>query len=476
MPLPSHLTLRVAICLSAACLSASCSSSDAQAQDALNDYQTATAANDLAGARRALLKLVRAKDDVADYWAELGKIQAALGRSGDAYFAYTRAYELDRSNPNLLRSVVEYALRTGDLPMAETRAKELEVVSPDDPLVKLTKGWTAVSELRYDQALSIADSVLAASPFDTGGAIIKARALLGLNRGPEAEALLTKQVQAQPLDSGSLELLTRIYFRRGDWAKATEAARRLNALTPSDKDNALLLIEAAFRSGNVTVGRAASARLLKPNTEPVDIAPVLDLWANYWPSPQRLQDARTLASSAAGPDQRLAYASFLSRMGSPADAGRIAAIDAKLPVDAHSAEANAVLGDALFRMGRLADAKNRLDAVIAFDPGNATALRGRAELELKIGRADAAVIDAQKLITVVTRSSEDRLLLARSFAAAGKPDWAERTLWTAFQDIPGDEKILAALEATKKGDSDANRELEDEFARQRDALLGRGLL
>jgi hypothetical protein len=49
-------------------------------------------------------------------------------------------------------------------------------------------------------------------------------------------------------------------------------------------------------------------------------------------------------------------------------------------------------------------------------------------------------------------------------------------LWSAFQDIPADEQLLAALETTKKGDPDATRQLQEEFDRQRDAKLSRGLL
>jgi predicted Zn-dependent protease len=476
MPVPTHLILRAAFCLSAVFAAAGCSSSDARARDALNAYQTALAANDMVGARRELLKLVRTKDDVADYWSELGRVEAALGQLGDAAYAYSRAYELDRSNPNLLRSVVEYALRSGNMDLAKARVKELEVVLPDDPWVKITRGWMAIGDLRYDEALGISNNLLATSPFDSGANIIKARALLGLNREDEAIDVLTKHIQAQPSDAGSLELLARIYVRRGDWARATDASRRLNAIPPFNRNNGLMLAEAAFRSGNVAIGRAASSRLLKPNVKPNDIWPVLDIWTNYWQSPQRLEDARTFALSAAGPQQRLVYAAFLSRQGSPADAVRFAAPDAILPVRADNAEANAVLADALFRLGKLADAKSRFDAVIAFDPGNATALRGRSELELKTGDSGAAVLDAQKLVTVDPYSADDRLLLAHILASAGKADWADRTLWEAFQAIPGNEKIFAALQASKKSNIDATRELQDEFDRQRDTTLGRGIL
>jgi predicted Zn-dependent protease len=476
MPLPTHLILRAAACLSAACLSAACSSSDARARDALSAYQTASAANDMVGARKALLKLVRAKDDVPDYWVELGKLQVSIGSYDDAYYAFTRAYELDRSNVDILHAVTELALRSGDIALAQSHARELEVISPADPWVKLTTGWAAFTESHFDQALAAADSILANAPFDPAGTVLKARALLSLNRQDEAMDLLNKEMQAQPMDGSSRQLLAKIYIQQNAWAKVVEVARPLSEANPADQESARVLIEAALRSGNVAVARQASFRILRPNAEPSTISSVLDLWVNYWPSSQRIQDARALAGRAAGPEQRLVYAAFLSRAGSPADAIRLSAPAAGLPVNAGNAEANAVLADAWSRTGNAGAAKSRFDAVIAFDPGNATALRGRAELELRTGNAEAAIMDAQKLTTVLPNSAQDRLLLARSYSAAGKKAWADRTLWSAFQAIPADENIYAALQLTRKGNSEAIRDLQEEFDRQRNAKIYQGLM
>jgi predicted Zn-dependent protease len=476
MSVPPHLILRVAACLSAACLSASCNTSDARAQQALEAYQAAAAQNDLITARVALLNLVRAKDDVSEYWVELGKVQASLGSFGDAYYAFSRAYELDRGNAQLLSVVTQLALRSGDIALAQRRAKDLEVLAPSDPWVKLTAGWAAISQSRFDDAIAASDTLLQATPFDPSATVLKARALIGQDREPEAVELLKKQVQAQPSDAGSLDLLARAYERRSDWQSAAAVALQLQNLTPTDRNNSLLLIKSAFLANNVTLGRAASQRLLQPNAETGMINAVLDLWTSYWPSPERLQEATRLATKAQGLEQKLVYAAFLNRMGRPAEAIRLSSAAATLPVNAGNAEANAVLADALSRTGKLAEARSRLDAVIAFDPGNATALRSRAELQLQTGDAAAAVIDAEKLVTVLPQSATDRLLLARAFTAADKSRWADRTLWSAFQDIPGDERIYAALAARRKGNSDAIRELQEEFARQRDKKLGQGLL
>src|SRR4029078_12044120 len=93
-----------------------------------------------------------------------------------------------------------------------------------------------------------------------------------------------------------------------DWHSAAATLQRMTQLTPTDVDNWLLLIEAAFRSGDVAQGRAASARLLGPNASSARISSVLQLWADFWPSPRRIQDARKNAEQAAGADQKIAYA------------------------------------------------------------------------------------------------------------------------------------------------------------------------
>lgn len=476
MHLPSHPILRAVAWLSAAVVLAGCSSSDSRARAALGDYQTAAAANDLPAARQALLRLVRAKDDVADYWAELGKVQAAMGSYGDAYYALTRAHELNRSDPSLVRALTELALRSGDITQAQARAEELEILSPSDPWIQLVKGWAAFGEYRFDEALAVSDAMLASSPFDPSATVLKARALSAMHRDNEAVDLLTKQIQSQPTDVGSMAVMARIFYRHNDWAKVAQLAQRVSALAPADSENSLLLVEAAFRSGNVPLGRSASFRLVPPAADPSTVASVLDLWADYWPSPQRIADARRLADAAPRQDQRLTYAEYLNRFGSPRDAIRIAAPVATLPVRAESAQANAVVAEALSRSGNISAAKARFDAVIAFDPGNATALRGRADLELRSGNAATAVLDAQKLVTVLPSNPGDRLLLARAFDAAHNRPWMERTLWAAFQDIPGNERILAALQSANKGDPDAMEHLNAEFARQRDNRLNRGLL
>ena len=182
-------------------------------------------------------------------------------------------------------------------------------------------------------------------------------------------------------------------------------------------------------------------------------------------------------AAAAGPQQRLTYAEFLRRVGNPADAIRLSSGEASLPVRAGNAEANAVLADALWRArtvsGRPRAVSMRcLRSTLEMRPHFAVEPNSKSVLGM---RRPPWWMHKSSLRCCPT-STDARLLLARCYSAAGDKAWVDRTLWTAFQEIPADEKIYAALGATRKGDLDATRDLQEEFDRQRNAKVNRGLL
>jgi tetratricopeptide (TPR) repeat protein len=472
---PSNFIKRLNLLALAFLCLGGCRSAVSQAQHAFADYQNAMAANDLPNARKALLALVNVQDDVADNWVELGKLQASMGAYGDAQYAFTRAYELNRRDPEILRAVTQLDLRSGDFPTAQTHARELELLAPSDPWIKIADGYVALNQSRFEDALAISNSLLSASPFDSNGKVLKARALLGEQKFDEALALLTAQIAFAPRDVEALRLAEKIYEQRGDWRHVAEAAHRLSEMMPVKRDMELLFISASFKSGASSEGRKASLSLLNSTTDPSLIVSILDTWADYWPSPQRISDASLLGTNAHG-QARMAYADFLNRMNDPSGAISLVGLSATLPVDSENAQANAVKADALARSGSVAEAGRLFDAVLSFDGGNPTALRGRAELRLRNGQAGDATADAQKLVSVLTQSSRARLLLARCFAASGNAVEAENTLWDGFHTIPNSEALFEALKASMQGNSDAISRLTEEYTQQRNAELYRGII
>ena len=170
-----------ACCIAATALSAilaGCDSSESDAREAYAEYQAASAAGDLPAARIALLQLVNAKDDDPTYWEELGRVQLQFEDYQGAYYAFTRAQELDRGNVATLATLTQLALLSGNADTAERHARQLELVAPGHPAVKLAYGYIYLKRQEYDKADEQADSLLAAFPYEPGAKLLKARILL----------------------------------------------------------------------------------------------------------------------------------------------------------------------------------------------------------------------------------------------------------------------------------------------------------
>lgn len=448
----------------------SCDSRASRSEAALRKYQAASAAGDMLGARTALLGLVAVNEDVASYWVELGKVQLALNDTGSAYYAFTRANELDRSNVEVLRYLTQIALQSGQLDAAEERSRELDIVAPGDPVVKITNGLVALRRSEFDNALKQADAILAGAPLDTSSKILKARALVGLGRTDEAYKVLDEQTVLQPQDRGALSALLRLHRMNDDWAPILALGERYSALDPADNQVVLTTIEAAFRTGNVAAGRDRSLKLLTPLAKPELIEQVLSLWSDHWRGSEPIALARRLGSSA-GSRQRVAYATYLNRHGDPRSAAALVADQATASPTPATADARAAYYESQWRLGDRATARSSLERLLNEDADNDVALSALAPLLLAIGDHGQALNVARKLVTVEPTEVDPRLGLARAYELAGDQAAATRTLWDAFHDVPAEERIYTALRAKLGGDDDGLRRLSGEFDDQRKRKL-----
>jgi predicted Zn-dependent protease len=435
------------------------------------------ASGDLPAARRALLEIVAVKDDDPAYWEELGKIQVELGSMADAYYAYTRAHELDRTNGPVLANLTQLALLSGDVDLAEKHARQLELITADAPAVKLAYGYSALRRQNLDEADKQADALLKTLPFEPGVKLLKARILLARGKHEEAASLLEKQLLTRPDDAGSLKALMALHERYENWPGVASAASRVARLDPKDVDAGLIAVDAELRSKNFPGAMRAAQPFLKPDAPGEQVDSVLWLWAEHWKEPDAVAAARRL-SKAAGPQQRLAYAAYFNEVGSPQDAVDLAGGGPQLPVSRANSSANAIVADALAQSGRTDEAKQLLDTILKMEPDHVYALRARINLEIRTGKAIAAVSDAQRLVSVLPNSARDRLLLARAYAAAGDGRQLDRTLWDAFHEISANRELYEALRAhvAKSDGPDAVEQVDAEYQHQQDAELVRDFI
>ena len=454
--------------LSRACLGlalvlflSACDSRASRAQAAFDKYQAASNAGNLADARRALLALVAANEDVPSYWLELGKVQLRLGDYPQAFYAFTRANELNRGDPEAVRFLAQIAVQSGDLQEAEQQASRLDLLAPGDPMVKLTQGMVALQRKKYDEASQRADEILAQAPLDPNAKVLKARALVGLGQGASAIALLKDQVARQPKDAGSMRALFNLQRGTGDWTALLATGRSYLALVPEDTRIGLLTIDAAFKANDITAAKALSLALLNPDASPALIVSVLETWRAQWKSPDSLALARALAAKA-GPAQQIVYGHYFNQSGAAGTTVAMLGTVAAGKTRPDNADAQAIYYEALAAQGQREAARAGLEAILLVDQQNDLALGALTPLLLQMGDKARALNMARKLVAVAPKSVAGRVVLAKTYDSSGDRDAAVRTLWDALHDIPGEETIYTLLRAYLPPD-DARR-LDGEFA------------
>ncbi|NUT01649.1 MAG: hypothetical protein HOP96_11815, partial [Sphingomonas sp.] len=283
MKSPSPFFAACCIAATALCLPISaCSSGETRARQSFGEYQAALASGDLLAARRALLETVGAQDDVPVYWEELGKLQVQLGSFNDAYYAYTRAHELDRTDPQILGNLTQLALMSGQIDLAEKHAHELELIAADNPAIHLAYGYAALQHQSLDEADRHSDELLKALPDEPSAKLLKARILVARKMNDEAIALLENQLKSRPDDAGTLKALMSLHERSENWAGVAKMASRVASLDPKDTDTGLMAVDAALRTKDVPAAMRAAQPFLKPDAPGERVDSVLWLWAEHW--------------------------------------------------------------------------------------------------------------------------------------------------------------------------------------------------
>jgi predicted Zn-dependent protease len=447
-----------------------------RARAAYAQYQDAIATGNLFQARLALLRLVSTEQDVADYWIELGKLQIQLGDYSGAYSAFSHAHELDRSNVEVLGTLTQIALMSRDLNVASTQARTLALLAPDHPAVALVHGFVAYESGDMDKAEQEADGLLGREPNNSLARLLKARVLMQKGKPNDAIAVLEDQHRTVPQDGGTVRALSLIYRLRGDWRNFARLQADAHRLDPKNADFAQGEVEGLLRSGDVAGAARASAPLLSGTASPEMVDAVLRIWSRFEPKGSTLPSGLQLAQAVSG-DRRLAFANYYNRVGKPQAAAALLG-GSQLPVTHLNAGWNAAFAQSLALQGHDQEAKILFDQVLDREADQVEALRGRSALEARTGLTRQAIVDAQRLVTISPKTGEDRILLAQAYLAARNGDEVRRTLWRAFQELPDDERVFAALRSVlaSTGDQEGEQRLNDELADRRTTQLTKELM
>lgn len=436
-----------------ALLAASCSDRFDEAAQSAAAAEAQFANGNLDAAREHIQQAIIARDDVAEFFVLLGRIELQAGKLPSAFNAYSRALDLQADNLEVLQAIAELGLQTDRLQEAEEAADRMLLLSPGSTRAMLVKGFLAIEDNRLEDARRFADLILAEDPQDEGGAILSARlrALDGDFAGAVATALSTIEAigSTEALNATLLE----IYRAQGNASGMRTVFPEVIAAAGRTSNYQLDFINFLYKIGDFDAARREA--IIAIEARPNDLAMhaglrkiFLEYDAAPFSAPQIAQLARTgtratqmsIARYYLETDQFVAVRSILAR-----------------PLQENAPEAQALMARVALAQGRPKEADAMMSAALDADSRNPDALIARSRRRLSEGRIDAAIEDANIVVSDAPQEYAGYVALANAHLAKGSTARARQVYERGIDLLPQSELLARHYEAFLRKEGDRQR-------------------
>jgi tetratricopeptide (TPR) repeat protein len=394
-------------------------------------------------ARQNIQRAIIARDDVAAYFILLGRIELQSGKFPSAFNAYSRALDLQADNLEVLQAIAELGLQTDRLQEAEEAADRMLLLSPGSTRAMLVKGFLAIEANRLDDARRFADLIAAQDPTDEGGAILTARlqALDGDFAGGAATMLRTIAAvgDTEALNATLLE----IYRAQGNAAGMRKAFPKVIAAAGKDSRYQLDFVNLLYKIGDIGAARNEAIRAIEaqPN-DPVRHRALRQIFLEYDTAP--LSDAqRDFFARSGTRATQLSLARFYLDSGQyEAARTMLARLAGEGAVEAQALSARIAVAQ---KQEKEADALVSL--VLASDPRNPDALIARANRRLSQRKIDAAIEDANIVVSDAPQEYGGYAALANAYLAKGSRVRAQQVFERGIDFLPQSELLTGLYES-----------------------------
>jgi putative PEP-CTERM system TPR-repeat lipoprotein len=466
------------------------------------------AAPDFAAAQLLLSRRLAAKGDVEGALALTSRILAksptdrsALEYRGDlllygkhdldgAMDAYGRAVALRKDSVNAYSGMIAVYLERGDLAAARKALASLKAAKAQHPQTMYLDAVIALHDGDLPRARDASQRLLAAAPDNPRLLQLAGRVAERMGSFSQAEQHLTKALQIDPGSATTRRLLTQVYLRTGQQAKALET---LQPLVGSESDLQTLALAGAaelkrgdwgkaeafyseasrLNPGDPRIGTAlAVSRFTQGKTEAaVDQLEAISLSANDVVPDLALIQIRLRQGNIPGaleivdrvekkqPNKPFApaYRGRLMLLAGDVQAAR-RSFEQALERDPLYLPAVESLSDLDMRDKKPAEAARRFEKVLKAQPNQARALIGLARVRDRAGSPPEDV--AKLLVTAVDSNTGDadaRIALVSFWLAKNNTQRGLTAAQAAATALPADERIIATLARAQLATGDFNQ-------------------
>jgi cellulose synthase operon protein C len=448
--------------------------------------------NDLDGAMALVDEVIAKSPKDYEAWKLKGDLlRISRDKLTDALAAYRKAVE---SKPDFLAAhsaVVTVLLQQGNLTEAAAQVAQIVKFAPNHPQTKYLEAQLAYQKKDFKLARDQAQLVLKATPNNVQGLLLAGAIELQLNSLLQAEAYLSKAVQAEPGFAPARRQLVVTYLRLGQSAKAM--ATLLPALSQEDIDPELLTVAGETYLQNGDLKRAEEFFTKASQQNPKDAAKRTSLALTHLISGKAqaaFEELQDIAASDTGttadmalisahlrrqefdkalqaiaglekkqPDKPLAALLQGRVLLTQRDvAGARASFERALTIEPAYFPAVASLAGLDMDNKKPEDAKKRFEALLDKDPKNGQAWLAFAELAARSGAAPDGV--AKLIANAVTATPTDatpRLVLIDFYLRNKDVKQASSAAQNAMAAVPGSPEVLDALGRTQQAAGEFNQ-------------------
>jgi len=393
-------------------------------------------AGDLAGARVAIAKAMKLKEDQLPIILLDAQIKMRAGDLIGAFDSYNLAASIDSGNSEALNGVALLGIFVGDDLRALEFADRILMIDPNNVNAKMIKGIAYINQRKFDESRKLGESILATDPSSDQGTVLLARSKFLLGERKEAIELLSKARALHPASTYVLAALMECARDAGDAQLVLEQLRALRTLSPDSVDYKIDEINVRYKQKDVAGARSAAAILLAQHGSDVEaLARLSSLWREYDQRPLTAAQLEGLAANGSY-QARLMVARFFLDIGDLASAA--------IPVRPMSdIDGRALMSRIAQASGDLA-AEKAAEVILSVDKMNCDAMANRVVSLLRRRLAQQAVIDAQSISTECPDRDDGFLLLARAYMMLGKPVGVQRAFEEGISARPLEVSMSAA--------------------------------
>jgi tetratricopeptide (TPR) repeat protein len=368
---------------------------------------------DVAGARTALQRAVALDARSPEARAAMARFHATQNNPTQALADHKAAAELAPLRSPVRLGYISYLAQSGAVAEAVAVLKDMTQKAPDYLPAWRALAQIAMQERRFDEAMAQLQNVLRQDGTDVDAVILRARILLAKGDAKTAIAELTQVGTVLPGLAVEKHTLALAHLQNQDQASAITALEQTVVQFPENVDALLLLAQLNLRAG-------------KPQPVVESMAALVNK------RPDLIQAYLLLIEAAAAIDRLEPLAQSLV---------------ANIPKASNQAQFNYILGLVRLRQAKLAEARESFEAALAAAPDLIMAAAELVGLDLKDGKADAAVARAQALVARQPKLAAAHVLMSR--AQAARKDWpaAQAAALAAVDLAPNDPGIYSTMAA-----------------------------